>query len=59
MNDANKVGQIYNSTVTQMSACLLSLAVTSLLLPVSTVLGLSISLSSQYLADSISRFLLE
>lgn len=28
--------QIYNSTVTQMSACLLSLSVTSLLLPVST-----------------------
>lgn len=28
--------QIYNSTVTQMSACLLSLSVTSLLLPVSS-----------------------
>jgi Ca2+:H+ antiporter len=34
--------QIYNSTVTQMSACLLSLSVTSLLLPVSIacILGL-------------------
>lgn len=29
--------QIYNSTVTQMSACLLCLAVMSLLLPVSTM----------------------
>lgn len=29
------LSQIYNSTVTQMSACLLSLAVLSLLLPVS------------------------
>lgn len=28
--------QVYNSTITQMSACLLSLSVTSLLLPVST-----------------------
>jgi hypothetical protein len=29
--------KIYNSTVTQMSACLLSLSVSSLLLPVRTV----------------------
>ena len=31
--------QIYNSTVTQMSACLLSLSVTSLLLPVRPIRG--------------------
>lgn len=30
--------QVYNSTVTQMSACLLSLSVMSLLLPVSTAI---------------------
>jgi hypothetical protein len=33
-SQANVIYQIYNSTVTQMSACLLSLAVMSLLLPV-------------------------
>ena len=32
--DADICGQIYNSTVTQMSACLLSLSVISLVLPV-------------------------
>lgn len=36
---ADQVFQIYNSTVTQMSACLLSLSVMSLLLPVRTRLA--------------------
>ena len=37
--------QVYNSTVTQMSACLLSLSVTSLLLPVSTYDHVSVELA--------------
>lgn len=36
-NKAKKLLQIYNNTVTQMSACLLSLSVMSLLLPVSYI----------------------
>ena len=47
--------QIYNSTVTQMSACLLSLSVISLVLPVSQPRPSSSAQCSQLL-DGIPRF---
>jgi Ca2+:H+ antiporter len=48
--------QIYNSTVTQMSACLLSLAVTSLLLPVSSAFRAETNLANHAI-DCVSRLL--
>lgn len=49
--------QLYNSTVTQMSACLLSLSVMSLLLPVRPLRAIRGRLLTNAL-DCFSRFLL-
>jgi Ca2+:H+ antiporter len=45
--------QVYNSTVTQMSACLLSLSVTSLLLPVSALASLVLCTSADMPPDRL------